>query len=370
VNVLDRDDLPWIGELVDIVARAEGQPWRVAEAELERVAAPPKQLAAVTGALRKLVGGRAAHTRVAREVRAIVLGAPALDAHARSARLEAAASTLGIPQHELEPLLWSDLPRERAIELPNGRPDELDVIAHANVQLVQRALGRAYGVHVRLWGDDGGVLRGALARGLIVTATRERDHAALSLVGPLALCHRTGVYGRALGQLAPLLAGCDRFEVAIDAGDYAIALASPIVLPAVPAIDRAVGYAARKLARELAKLDRALAIDVLPAPLEAGRTLVCPDMIVRRGAAPPAGVDGVCVELVGFWTESYLDKKLARYRDADASVVLVVDHTRGDEPLAGSTAEHVVGYTRRVNAAAVAAAISNVRSRSCRSPSA
>jgi predicted nuclease of restriction endonuclease-like RecB superfamily len=93
-------------------------------------------------------------------------------------------------------------------------------------------------------------------------------------------------------------------------------------------------------------------------------------MIVRRGAAPPAGVDGVCVELVGFWTESYLDKKLARYRDADAPVVLVVDHRRGDEPLAHATAEHVVGYARRVNAAAVAAAISNVRSRSCRSPSA
>ncbi len=360
MNMLDRDDLPWIGELVDIVARAEGEPWRVAEAELERVAAPANQLAAVTSTLRKLVGGRAAHARVARDVRAMVLGAPALTETVRAARLDAAAATLGIPERELEPLLWSDLPRERAIELHDGRPDELDVIAHANVQLVQRALGRAYGVHARLWGDDGGVLRGALARGLIVTAMREGDHASLSIVGPLALCHRTGVYGRALGQLAPLLAGCERFELAIDAREYAIAIASPIVLPAVPAIDRAVGYAARKLARDLGKLDRALAIEVLPAPLVAGGTLVCPDLVV----------DGVCIELVGFWTASYLDNKVARYRDANAPVVLVVDHARSDEPVADAIGAHVIGYTRRVNAAAVAAAISNVRSRSCRSPGA
>jgi predicted nuclease of restriction endonuclease-like RecB superfamily len=355
VNVLDRDDLPWITELVEIVASAEGQPWRIAEAELERVAAPAKQLAAATGALRKLLGGRAAHARVAREVRAMVLGAPALDAHVRAARLDAAARTLGIPQRELEPLLWSDLPRERAIELPDGRPDALDVIAHANVQLVQRALGRAFSVQIRLWGDDGGVLRGALGRGLIVTATREGDHAALAIVGPLALCHRTGVYGRALGQLAPLFAGCERFELAIDAGDYTIALASPIVLPVVPAIDRAVGYAARKLARDLAKLDRELAIDVLPPPLEAGRTLVCPDLVI----------DGVYVELVGFWTSTYLGTKLARYRDANVPVVLVVDRTRSDEPIDDALGAHVVDYTRRVNAAAV---LTKIRSRSCRSP--
>ncbi|HEX4449399.1 MAG TPA: DUF790 family protein [Kofleriaceae bacterium] len=357
--MLDRDDLPWIGELVDIVVRAEGQPWRVAEAELERVAAPAKQLSAVTSALRKLAGGRAAHARVAREVRAMVLGAPALTETVRAARLDAAAATLGLSPRELEPLLWSDLPRERAIELADGRPDELDIVAHANVQLVQRALGRAYGVHARLWGDDGSVLRGALARGLIVTATREGDHAALAIVGPLALCHRTGVYGRALGQLAPLLAGCERFELAIDAGDYAIAIASPIVLPAVPAIDRAVGYTARKLARDLGKLDRALAIEVLPAPLATspGGTLVCPDLIV----------DGVCVELVGFWTASYLDTKLARYRDANVPVVLVVDHARGDEPVGEMIDAHVIGYMRRVNAAAV---IAKLRSRSCRSPNA
>ncbi len=354
MNALDASDLPWIGELIDIVARAEGQPWRIAEAELERVAAPPNQLAAVTSAVRRLLGGRAAHARVAREVRAMVLGAPALGAVERRVRLAAAAETLGLPAHELELLLWSDLPRERAIDLPEGRPSELDVAAHANVQLVQRALGRAHGVHVRLWGDDGSVLRGALARGLIVTARREADHTALAIVGPLALCHRTGVYGRALGQLAPLLAACERFELAIDAGTYAVAIASPVLLPVAP-VDRAGGYLARKLARDLARLDRTLSISLAPPPRAAGRELVCPDLVAGD----------TCIELVGFWTAQHLAKKLARYHSAGCDALLCVDETRGNEAGNEALPPETLGYTKRVDAAAVLAVL---RSRSCRSP--
>jgi predicted nuclease of restriction endonuclease-like RecB superfamily len=347
VKALDDRDLPWIGESIDIVARAEGQPWRVAETELERVLAPAGALAAVTSSLRKLLGGRAAHARVAREVRAMVLGAPALSAGARDARLDACARSLGLAAHELEALLWSDLPRERAVELPAGRPSELDVAAHANVQLVQRALGRAHGVQARLWGDAGVILRGALARGLIVTATREADHIALAIVGPLALCHRTGVYGRALAQLAPLLAACDRFELAIDAGDYTTAIASPMLLPPAP-VDRASGYLARKLARDLGRLDRSLDIALAPEPLAAGRELVCPDLVVGD----------TCIELVGFWTAEYLAAKLARYRHAHARVLLVVDQARGADDLPSGS----IGYTRRIDAASV---LTSLR---CRSP--
>jgi len=350
VKALAEHDLPWIGEAVDIVARAEGLPWRVAEGELERVLAPANALAAVTSSLRKLLGGRAVHARVAREVRGMVLGAPALSASARSARLETCAQRLGLPPRELESLLWSDLPRERAIELPAGRPNELEVAAHANVQLVQRALGRAHGVQARLWGDAGVILRAALARGLIATATREPDHVALAIVGPLALCHRTGVYGRALAQLAPLLAACDRFELAIDAGDYTTSIASPMLLPVAPT-DRAGVYLARKLARDLGRLERTLDLELAPEPLAAGRALVCPDLRVSEAY----------VELVGFWTAEYLAAKLTRYHRAGARVVLVVDEARGAEQLPAGA----LGYTRRIEAAAVLAAI---RSPTCRSP--
>ncbi|HEY1818048.1 MAG TPA: DUF790 family protein [Kofleriaceae bacterium] len=344
MRTLDEDDLAWVSEMIDVVVRAEGRPWRVAEAELERGDAPANQLAAVTSSLRRLVGGRVAHARVARAARAMVLGAPALAAGARAARIAGAARSLGIPPHELEPLLWSDLPRERAIELPDGRPDVLEVAAHANVQLVQRVLARAHGVRIRMWGDDGSVLRAALARGLLVTASRDGDCTALAIVGPLALCHRTPVYGRALGQLAAQLAACTRFEVAIDAGSYAIELASPILLPAAP-VDRASGYLARKLARDLARLDRELPIAIAPPPRAAGRELVCPDLAVGE----------TCVELVGFWTAEYLASKLARYRAAGAAVVLCVDSSRSND--VAELPPNVVAFTRRVDPAAVLAAI-------------
>jgi predicted nuclease of restriction endonuclease-like RecB superfamily len=350
VKTLDEADLAWVADMVDVVARAAGRPWRVAEAELERGDAPPNQLAAVMSSLRRLVGGRVAHARVARAARAMVLGTPALAAGSRDARLADAARSLGIPPHELEPLLWSDLPRERAIELPDGPPDVLEVAAHANIQLVQRAFARAHGVRIRMWGDDGSVLRGALARGLIVTASRDGDCTALAIVGPLALCHRTGVYGRALAQLAPQLAACARFEVAIDAGSYAIELASPMLLPAAP-VDRAGGYLARKLARDLARLDRELAVAIAPPPRAAGRELVCPDLVVGE----------TCIELVGFWTAEFLANKLARYRAAGAPVVLCVDAARSDGDAA--LPSNVVAFARRVDAAAVLAAIAKAKER-------
>ena len=134
-----------------------------------------------------------------------------------------------------------------------------------------------------------------------------------------------------------------------------ISIASPVMLPMAP-IDRAGGYLARTLARELARLDRSLSMDIAPPPRAAGRELVCPDLVVGD----------TCIELVGFWTAEHLAKKLARYRAAGCDVLLCVDETRGTEALSPDT----LGFTKRVDAAAALAALTALRSRSCRSPDA
>ena len=343
MTMLDTGDLPWISNLVDVIERAAGQPWRVALDELERSPVAANRLAAVTGALRRVLGNHARQAGVARRVRALVLGPPVFDAAARTARIDGVARSLGLAGHELESLMWSDLPHERPVELRRGRPSELELAAIANVQLIQRGLRRAQRVELRMWGDDGGVLRAASSRGLLATArVGDERETVLEIVGPLALFHRTSVYGRALGQLAPLLAACARFELEIHAEAYTTRIASPVLLPPAP-IDRAATYVADKLARSLARLDPALDIVQAPPPIACGTYVVCPDLIVGTRWH---------VELVGFWTAEYIATKLARYREAGITdVILCVDETRGcaDDTLPAEA----LGFKKRVDPAKI-----------------
>jgi len=429
--LLGADDVPWLGALTDTVVRFAGQPWRLALEAIEtgtwmthtagapagRVdtreesphatrevrasvarEVPARRVNAAVGALRRMLAGRAYNIALARKARSLVLGLPALTDEAREARVACAAVVLALTPRELEQVLWADLPRERPIELPTGRPDELHVAAQANVGLVQRALRRAHAIELAIRGDAGPVLRGAAARGLLITATERETTAAtgreitatereitatehestatehestateratgvaaterevrrfretvLDIVGPLALCHGTTVYGRALGSLVPLLGTCDDFTLTIRAEargqTYELSLASPALLP--------VGPAARpwavveQLARDLERLG--IAVVRSPAAIASGGALVCPDLGVEVGGRV------VWIEIVGFWTPEYLARKLARYRVAGAGeVVLCVDSTRAcddDDPPAGAS---LVRFERRIHAGALA----------------
>jgi predicted nuclease of restriction endonuclease-like RecB superfamily len=115
-----------------------------------------------------LMDGRAHRAKVARKVRASVLGPPALDDEARAARLAKASDELGVDPSEIESLLWIDLAEERPVTLPDGRPDEQRLAAFANVDRIQRAVRRARHVRIHAWGDAHPLIRTAARYGLLV----------------------------------------------------------------------------------------------------------------------------------------------------------------------------------------------------------
>jgi predicted nuclease of restriction endonuclease-like RecB superfamily len=350
--LLDNDDLGWVGEVVDVVASVAGQPWRVALERLDdtrRVEQPraPVRFAAVVGAIQRVLGGRGRNAARARTARSLVLGKPVLTEAEREARIASAARELEVTSAAIETMLWSDLPRERPVELPQGRPSELEVAAVANVHLLQRAMMRAQTVTLRAWGDAGALIHATAARGLLTTLSRgPRDEAVLDIVGPLALFHRTGVYGRALASLVPLLAACDRFELELIARGreqtYSVEVASPVLLPPVPARMTLPRQDLVRLCNELARAMRDAVVTPRPPPISAGTSIVCPDLAIEYGGRT------TLVELVGFWTIDYLEKKLQLYRDAGVDDVLFcVDESRGctKDELSGDLP--VVRYSRR-----------------------
>ena len=334
-------DLAWIEPLLDLVERSRGEPWRVLLERVEHTTlrASPGRVNRILGALRRVMGGKANRAKVARQIRALVLGHPALDPSARAARFVAAADELGLEPPEIEPLLWADLATERPVVLPKGRPAGQTLAAFANLERVQAAVRKAFAVRVQVFDDAHELVRAAARLGLIATVTREGDGITLAVTGPLALFHATTVYGRALAALVPLLARHERYvleiETAQDDNEKILRFEPPIWLPAsVPAI-RTISVAER-LARDLEALGCEVERD--PAPIESGETMLYADLAVR----------GRRIEIVGFSTDEYLAHKRARYRAAGvANVVLCVDRERTG---ALDDDDSLVPYRRRIDA--------------------
>ena len=330
VRLFDDRDLPWIDDLMTLVEQALGQPWRVL---LERIDNAALQIGgrpvsarwrqAITNALRRVLGGRAERTRIARRLRAKVLGHPALEPAERAARIANAADELGIAGDDVESLLWADLARERPVVLPNGRPDSRRLAALANVDRIQRELRRARELELRIWGNAHGLVRMAARCGLITRVTREpAGTMLLRVAGPLALFHATTVYGRALGALVPLLAEHPRFELDIHCdfatGPHTRRVLPPVLLP--PYTSRLKPSLGDWLARALVLREHE--VNREPAPLAVDQHVVFPDLSIDH-----AGTRWF-VEVIGFSTADYLADKLALYRAANARVILCVDAKR------------------------------------------
>lgn len=384
VRLYDATDLTWIAIVVDHVMDSVGQPWRVLRERLDHSTLRPARVTSILGALRRVLGGQAARARIARRVRAVVLGHPAVDADARQERLAAAAATLGLPAEDLDDLLWQDLAEERPVVLPDGRPDERDLAAYANLDRLQRAVRRAEQLRLRVWGDAHDLIRTARRCGLLVSVGRERrgetdaprqggspppprrplpglarDLATvLTIVGPLALFHATAVYGRALAALVPLLAAVDRFELVIRCdfgyGPTTLRVAPPVLLPPVATGRRTPSLAAR-LARDLRRAAAGTELDVAldPPPIVHGDVVLVPDLAVERPGRR------WWIELVGFATAEFVTTRLAAYRAAGiADVLLCIDDRRAAaDVVAGAT----LRYQRTVDPAAVLAWIGPAR---------
>jgi predicted nuclease of restriction endonuclease-like RecB superfamily len=352
VRLFDAADLPWIDELLGIVAQCIGQPWRVL---LERIEHAPfvanrrevsiRARRTITNALRRALGGRAERGKIARKLRASVLGHPALTNNERETRIASASAALGIEPADVEQLLWADLARERPVNLPARRPTARMLAELGNIELIQRELRRAREVELRVWENAHGLVRMAARCGLIVRASHEpaTDAWRLDITGPLALFHATTIYGRALGALVPILANHARFELAIHcdftSGPHVRQISPPVLLP--PYVERLKPSLGDRLARDLVLRDHV--VDREPAPLVIGDDVVFPDLAIEhRGAR-------WFVEIIGFSTAEYLADKLAMYRAADARVILCVDAKRSvvDEHAS------VVPYARSVDADSV-----------------
>lgn len=352
LQLLYEGDVPWITALIDELEGAVGRPWHEL---LERIERLPVRVAAarrtaVLEALRKSLGGREAGALKAAVVRRHLLGRSALDASAREKRLRRAAAALAVDVADLEPALWADLPGERLVVMRDGRPSALALAAAANLSIVQSALMRCHGLRLQLTRNARAIARTAAIRGLLATARRRGDAVELDVSGPLSLFHRTTVYGRALGSIVPHLAWCERFRLDarcdLGRGPATLRLQPPIMLPAGHEPRRYDSKLEARFAADMARQAPQWRVLREPSPIDAGTHLAFPDFMLEHRDMPERRW---WVEIVGFWRSDYLTAKMATYRAAKLSnVILCIDAQRAVEDSDLPRDARIVRFEKRV----------------------
>jgi len=359
-HFLTEHDHPWLRTLLEEHQRFVGRPRRELTARLREPLpgeSPPRKRGQAIHVLMGLGSSREKSGVAPRRARALVFGAAAQSPGPAAAVLSSVAASLGVSVSELANSLFADLPGDRLVAPPAVPLSPGELALRANLASAQALLFHATSVRIDADGNTRTLVRHAKLRGLICTlGERSRaGGAVLELSGPFALFRHTRLYGRALGELVPLLAWCRRFRLhascALRGRQLRLELGpgDPIFPAGEPR--RYDSRLEERFAREFRRL--APEWDVLrePEPVSAGDTLIFPDFALchRRDMARRW-----LLEIVGFWTPDYVARKLALYRRAHLSnLILCIDEERNCAAADLPAGALVMRFRRRVDAAAV-----------------
>ena len=359
-HYLGEHDHPWLRALLDEHERFIGRPRRELEARLRDplpCESPPQKLRLAIQVLGKLRPRERKSAVPPRLARAHVFGEAARTSAPPETVWTTVAASLGVSREDLQESLFGDLPGERLVAAPAQPLSAVELALRCNLAMVQGMLFRATVVRIEIEGNTRVLVSHAKWRGLICTLAGRSGSgsATVELSGPFALFRNTRLYGRALGELVPLLAWCPRFRLRADCVFHGrrltlqLGTGDPIFPSSAPR--RYDSLLEERFAREFRRLAPAWDVIREPEPIAATGTLIFPDFAVQHRSNPARRW---LVEIVGFWTPDYVKRKLALYRSARLSnLILCIDEGRNCAEEDLPTGVSVVRYRRRLDAAAV-----------------
>lgn len=350
-------DEPWLGALLEVFRAYQGLR-QIALAERLR---EPLPVRAPQGSLRVARHVLDHATRVtpaaggqAEAARAAVFRHAAREPD-RATALARAAIELGLDPDAIEEVMFADLRSSARVGPVPADLSPMALAQRANLALASALLHRAQSVRVTAFGQTRALVRHVQLVGLICNATAQGAGVRLDLSGPFALFRHTLIYGRRLASLVPRLAWCDRFELeaqvalGVGPGRVTYRLRSGDPLPAGRELDRFDSQIEARFARDFARLgsDWDLVREPEPVPLGGGR-LIFPDFALVNRHRPERRW---WLEIVGFWTESYLRDKLEQLRAAGLGQLIVcIDERRGCGDLGLPSGAEVLPFRTRIDA--------------------
>ncbi len=346
-HYLDERDHPWLrllwDEYVGFVGKPKGD-------LLERLAlhlpfyAPFGKRQMVSHGLNRIFRTRVSSSVPPRELRARLFVASRGSSLSRHELCEQVAAEFEVCAEELENSLYADLPNQRCLVSPLQELTSSELGLRTNLMLVQGLLARARSVEIRLTGNASAVVRHAKRKGLICVVSKEAEdnRAKLSISGPYSLFRGTLIYGRVLGELIPVLAWCNEFEMSAEIviGEKSLELkisSGDPIFPSEPPkpFDSKLE---ERFCRQFLRATKNWDIIREPEPISAADTLIFPDFALQHRLDPNRKW---LLEIVGYWTPDYLRKKLERLREARIPNLLLcvsdkLNCSEGDMPAGAS----------------------------------
>ncbi|MDG7009143.1 MAG: DUF790 family protein [Nitrososphaerota archaeon] len=268
------------------------------------------------------------------------------------------AAKLGVTEEALERTLFSDLDEELILKKfePLG-PEPL--LRRYNLSLTQTLLFKSLRVEFSASGNWKNIFRGVKRFGLIYSVERSDDDEGgytVSLDGPLSLFKLTDRYGTSVAKLLPLIAASDSWRVKAEIlsrsrGNrvYTFEAESGELKGVIDAsedegrpmnlYDSAVE---EKFARSFLSYGSGWALKREPEPLIAGRHVLIPDFSFEKGGAK------VYLEVVGFWTPGYLERKIDKLNSVTGvDMIIAVDESLACAKVERLKRKAVVIYYRK-----------------------
>ncbi len=258
----------------------------------------------------------------------------ALSEEERRAVLERVAARLGCRVEDLEAVLGG---YQDEVLTKSADMSAEDLVKEYNLSEVQTLLFKAVKLDVRFVADGATtkrLLRAVKALGLLYLAERAGGGVKLTIDGPASLLRQTRRYGTRLAKLVPHVMLADRWAIEADiAGkrvlkfeltDERSSLFPRRSVEAEPLFDSEVE---REFFKSLSRLAPGWKVEREPEPLVAGNRVLIPDFSVSCGGRK------VYIEIVGFWTKEYLERKLEKLRELGGVTMIVAV----DEELACSS---------------------------------
>jgi predicted nuclease of restriction endonuclease-like RecB superfamily len=257
----------------------------------------------------------------------------------RRAVLEEAAQEFGIGIEEIEALFWADLEEEQILKRFDP-PPPIELLGRYNLSLAQTLLFDCTELECVVRGNFQEIFRRIKRLGLMSEVEAGDGEVRIRVSGPASILGQTARYGPAFAKLLPAITRAEEW-----------ALRAKIKIPGKPgpyefSLDSSKrGLLAKEPEEEPERFDSAVEEDFArrirpiipdwevkrePTVLKAGRSVFIPDFgffLRRPGRKEP--VARLYLEIVGFWTEDYLKRKLAKLKEVGAEAPLMIAVDRG-----------------------------------------
>lgn len=331
------------------VGRARGELHREIEALFADLVCDPRRIRAFCKLLDEAAdyetdeGGAAAALRLdvfsrAAALHPLVEEKHLLFEHPAAEAKEQIAAEIGRPWPEIEAALYRDVIDQQPLRRFSGYPSPAALLERYDVAQVQAALYRAREVRITATTDFKAILRQAKLARLLHEVHREApDRYRIELTGPAAVLGETRRYGVDMAKLIPRLLACKGWELVAR-------LDTPISKPALLTLSEADGLQSplapapafdsgleARFAQRFGAARGGWTLIREGAILTRGQHAFLPDFVLRHE-------DGteVNLEIIGFWTPEYLQKKretLRAFRDHHILLAVAAKYLRADASL-------------------------------------